>query len=250
MVPTLHWLAAAILATSELCAKPVAGGIGEPALCRIDARQAIATPYFSIMVEPEFLVGVDREGRRLRVLSATRLGQSHLTVEVVDGSAHSQWPDCHDMAKTVEDDVTWLDCRASEAGEHRRRLGAVLKGTQVLIHYAYTALGTVTAPALERMTQSVRIQAKEPPSFVEQLIGRLAGEEKRNPPASIWRYRYRGQTVYYLPPHCCDMPSSLYDERGALICSPDGGLTGRGDGKCPDFFDARSEESLVWSDRK
>jgi hypothetical protein len=69
-----------------------------------------------------------------------------------------------------------------------------------------------------------------------------------NPPASITRYEYQGHVVYYVPPRCCDVASTLYDEKGAVICQPDGGFTGRGNNKCPDFFDARSKAQLVWKD--
>lgn len=87
----------------------------------------------------------------------------------------------------------------------------------------------------------------EPP-FIHELIVQLRDGEKRNPPASIWRYTYRDAVVYYIPPYCCDVPGELYDSAGNLVCAPDGGLDGQGDGKCPDFFRERSDEERVWSD--
>jgi hypothetical protein len=86
------------------------------------------------------------------------------------------------------------------------------------------------------------------PPFVRQLIAREEGAPKKNPPGSIWRYEYRGRVVFYVPPSCCDVPSELYDGEGELLCSPDGGMAGDGDGKCPDFFDARTNGRRVWSD--
>ncbi|MGE0268589.1 MAG: hypothetical protein AB7S78_09075 [Candidatus Omnitrophota bacterium] len=86
------------------------------------------------------------------------------------------------------------------------------------------------------------------PPFVVQLIERFESAPTSNPPASVWRYKYKGRLVYYVPPVCCDVPSALYDTLGNLVCSPDGGLTGRGDGKCPDFFDERTEELRIWHD--
>ena len=86
------------------------------------------------------------------------------------------------------------------------------------------------------------------PAVVDSLIARLEAAPKANPPASIWRYRYKGALVYYVPPSCCDIPSELYDQAGNVICSPDGGLTGKGDGRCPDFFAARTDEVAVWKD--
>lgn len=56
--------------------------------------------------------------------------------------------------------------------------------------------------------------------------------------------------VYYVPPICCDVSAELYDRNGSLICSPDGGIAGDGDGKCPDFFDARTDEKRVWADTR
>ena len=54
--------------------------------------------------------------------------------------------------------------------------------------------------------------------------------------------------MFYVPPACCDVPSELYDHDGNLICGPDGGIRGTGDGKCPDFFEKRREGTLIWRD--
>ncbi len=86
------------------------------------------------------------------------------------------------------------------------------------------------------------------PVWVDQLIKKFESEKVGNPPQSIWRYEYQGQSVYYVPAQCCDMFSSLYDANGTVICAPDGGLTGRGDGHCPDFYSHRSKEQLIWKD--
>ena len=86
------------------------------------------------------------------------------------------------------------------------------------------------------------------PVWVEKMIAGFEVAPVANPPQRILRYRYRDQTVYYIPPTCCDQPSVLYDAKGDAICEPDGGMTGRGDGRCADFRNRRSEESVVWSD--
>jgi hypothetical protein len=86
------------------------------------------------------------------------------------------------------------------------------------------------------------------PPFVDGLIAQQQAGPKKNPPGRIWHYRYQGQAVFYVPPSCCDVPGELYSADGTRLCSPDGGMTGGGDGKCPDFFDARSDEVLVWAD--
>jgi hypothetical protein len=88
----------------------------------------------------------------------------------------------------------------------------------------------------------------ENPPWVDELITKFQSEPVGNPPQSIWRYEYKGQTVYFVPQQCCDMFSTLYDANGAQICAPDGGIAGQGDGKCPDFFAERTGETLIWQD--
>ena len=64
------------------------------------------------------------------------------------------------------------------------------------------------------------------------------------------RAHFNIENGYYVPPQCCDQFSTLYDADGAVICAPDGGITGRGDGKCPDFFQSRTNEKLFWEDSR
>jgi hypothetical protein len=88
------------------------------------------------------------------------------------------------------------------------------------------------------------------PGWLAALVAQLEREPVANPPAFIARYQYKGDTVYYLPPRCCDVAGELYNAAGSVICGPDGGLTGRGDGRCPDFFTERKDESIVWRDTR
>lgn len=84
------------------------------------------------------------------------------------------------------------------------------------------------------------------PEWVKKLIADLEAAPEGNQQGMVVRYEYRGRTVYYVPAVCCDQLSSLYDEEGNVICSPDGGVNGMGDGRCPDFFDARKGEEVIW----
>ncbi len=86
------------------------------------------------------------------------------------------------------------------------------------------------------------------PDCIRQKINTLEKENVRNPPAKVYQYTYQNQTVYYIPSYCCDVFSELYDSNCTLICYPDGGITGRGDGRCTDFFDLRKDEKLIWKD--
>ncbi len=54
--------------------------------------------------------------------------------------------------------------------------------------------------------------------------------------------------MYYTPPVCCDQFSTLYDAQGKILGHPDGGITGKGDGKAPDFMTERKNEKLIWKD--
>ena len=88
------------------------------------------------------------------------------------------------------------------------------------------------------------------PDWIDQLIKDYERAEVGNPPMSIWQYEYNGQVVYFVPAHCCDISSILYDAEGNVLCNPDGGITGKGDRRCPDFFDQRTNEQLIWKDSR
>jgi len=88
------------------------------------------------------------------------------------------------------------------------------------------------------------------PKWIDQLIEQFKSDPVGNPPQSVWRYEYKGQIVYYVPPQCCDQFSTLYNSGGVVICAPDGGISGTGDGHCPDFFTLRTNEKLIWKDSR
>jgi hypothetical protein len=90
----------------------------------------------------------------------------------------------------------------------------------------------------------------EHPAWINTLIKQFESAPVGNPPQSIWRYDYNGQVVYFVPAQCCDIPSTVYDADGNIICAPDGGITGEGDGRCPKFFSQRSDEQLIWKDSR
>lgn len=114
-----------------------------------------------------------------------------------------------------------------------------------------TALAlTLALAACTHVPEDGASPAQGTPDFVAALIARHQSAPPTNPPASIHRYEYRGQTVYYVPPSCCDVPSRLYSADGEVLCSPDGGFTGRGDGRCPDFFDTRRGGERIWVDTR
>jgi hypothetical protein len=97
---------------------------------------------------------------------------------------------------------------------------------------------------------STAIRPEATPAWLTQLILQLEATPVANPPARIVQYRYQGATVYYLPPRCCDIPSNLYSLAGDMICHPDGGFSGAGDARCPDFFAQAQFVREMWRDSR
>lgn len=91
---------------------------------------------------------------------------------------------------------------------------------------------------------------KDTPACIKKEIKKIQSENVWSPPASVWQYEYNGQTVYYISAHAGDIPSELYDNNCNHICSPDGGFTGEGDGKCSDFISKRTNPKLIWQDER
>lgn len=92
--------------------------------------------------------------------------------------------------------------------------------------------------------------ANKLPACINDLVAQFKQEKVQNPPRKIYSYTYQGKTVYYVPAICCDFFSDLYDSNCKLIGHPDGGFTGKGDGKLQDFGTARTNEVLVWEDKR
>lgn len=88
------------------------------------------------------------------------------------------------------------------------------------------------------------------PSCIKKLITQFKNEDVQNPPRKIYSYLYHGAVVYYVVPPCCDFFSDLYDKNCTLIAHPDGGITGKGDGKAKDFIKTRTHEKLIWEDSR
>ena len=83
------------------------------------------------------------------------------------------------------------------------------------------------------------------PSCITEKINAIKKEDVRNPPTKVYRYQYQGKSVYFFPQHCCDFFSELYEDDCTLICGPDGGITGMGDGKYSDFFTESTAPELI-----
>lgn len=89
--------------------------------------------------------------------------------------------------------------------------------------------------------------APETPRFLEVLIESFRDQSPEIAPEEVWSYWFRDRRVFYVAPqYCCDLSSTLYDESGEVICHPDGGIAGSGDGRCPDFFKELTDGVRIW----
>jgi len=88
------------------------------------------------------------------------------------------------------------------------------------------------------------------PPCINNLIEQYRKEDVQNPPRKIYSFNYNGKRVYYVTPPCCDFFSDLYDTDCNLIAHPDGGITGKGDGRAKDFSQTKTNEKLVWEDNR
>ncbi len=124
-----------------------------------------------------------------------------------------------------------------------------MKASLLLLVLASGALFAACArPAPTPASTPTLVSAPAPtgnPAWVDRLIADATGNPGGSPQA-IYRYHYRGKTVYYVLSPCCDMYNYLYDADGNAICAPDGGFTGRGDGKCPDFKQTATDRIVIW----
>jgi hypothetical protein len=108
------------------------------------------------------------------------------------------------------------------------------------------------APAAERPADVVLVDGALAPGVDlsdcpnPHWLDELISSSSYNRPGSIDRYSYQGAVVFYTPPKYADQYSTLYDRCGTILCHPDGGFTGRGDGQCPGFSDSATGRTHIW----
>ena len=84
------------------------------------------------------------------------------------------------------------------------------------------------------------------PSCLKMKIDTFKTAPRHQQPQRVVEYLYKGKKVYYVVMPCCDFFNEVYDDKCKMIGSPDGGFTGRGDGRLPDFFKEAKNEKLIW----
>jgi len=88
------------------------------------------------------------------------------------------------------------------------------------------------------------------PGCIQDKIEAIQQFPKYNPPATVRRYLYRNNYVYLFSSDCCDQFNYVYDKNCTIICAPSGGISGKGDGRCSNFFTVATEETLIWQDTR
>ncbi len=87
------------------------------------------------------------------------------------------------------------------------------------------------------------------PTCIKDKIETIMNNNVTNPPTQVWKWEIDGESYYYITSVCCDQFNNLYNVQCEFVCSPDGGITGNGDGNCPDFID-EIIKILVWEDNR
>lgn len=88
------------------------------------------------------------------------------------------------------------------------------------------------------------------PTCIKNKIDSFRLKEPHERPQRVLEYMYKGKKVYYVVMPCCDFFNEVYDANCKYLGAPDGGFTGRGDGKIPDFFTEAKSEKLIWGTPK
>ena len=84
------------------------------------------------------------------------------------------------------------------------------------------------------------------PSCLSSKIEIMKNDPSQGEPLSISQYTYKGKTVYYVASACCDKYNIVYDSACNLLGYPDGGYTGKGDGKMSDFYSEAENKKVIW----
>lgn len=85
------------------------------------------------------------------------------------------------------------------------------------------------------------------PPCIKQKINQAINQPVQNPPMQVWKWTDNSNTYYYVTSGCCDQFNYLYDDKCNIVCAPDGGFSGGGDGNCP-TFQGTVVKTLVWKD--
>jgi len=112
---------------------------------------------------------------------------------------------------------------------------------------AATECGKKKKKKNEADTTTTTTPAKDSiPACVRAMIDKAGKQIPPELPEKVDEYIYNGKTAYLVTAQCCDQFNTLYDDSCKAICSPTGGITGRGDRKCEDFSKNATLVKTIW----
>lgn len=91
--------------------------------------------------------------------------------------------------------------------------------------------------------------SNELPDCLRKVIQIMSEDLYEGTPQSVTQFNYRGQKVYYLVASCCDKFNIVYDSTCTVLGFPDGGITGKGDGKMLNFEKEATDGKVIWEAR-
>lgn len=92
-----------------------------------------------------------------------------------------------------------------------------------------------------------KLNSKKNPDCIDDKISEFTKDSTYDT-GGIWKWEVDKKWYFYVSAPCCDQFNYLYDEDCNIICAPDGGIAGTGDGNCPDWVANVPEESKekIW----
>ncbi len=105
---------------------------------------------------------------------------------------------------------------------------------------------TVAEQTAKAKNDSLYANIAKLPTCIKNKIDSFKLKEAHERPQRVVEYTYKGKKVYYVVMPCCDFFNEVYDDKCNFLGAPDGGFTGKGDGKIPDFFTEAKGEKLIW----
>lgn len=78
--------------------------------------------------------------------------------------------------------------------------------------------------------------------FLRNLLSRSNADR----PAEVIEFNYKGEATFFVRSQCCDQFDYVYRSDGTVLCAASGGFTGRGDGRCIDYFTSASNPKKIW----
>ncbi len=132
--------------------------------------------------------------------------------------------------------IVMLSCGSTKTSQSAAKTDTVITEEPVMYQRDSAIIPAVTDAAL--------------PTCIKNKIESFKLKETHEKPQRVLEYMYKGKKVYYVVMPCCDFFNEVYDDKCNYLGAPDGGFTGRGDGKIPDFFTEAKSEKLVWGTPK